>query len=389
MGSFEDACTAIDRDKSNRANNNIGEFLVQHFNSVYCSLLFVLTSLLVVAKEIFGEKIKCWCPALFTDNQVAYTNNYCYVKNTYYVSSEGPIPRHADTRQDFSITYYPWVPVILLSQCVLFVLPKWAWMELQSCASFGFVSRLTKSQCSLKNEDQSNIAHFMNRWIQTRIVKKKIGYRIRKSVYGFGFSRESYLAKAYAFCCFLYVVNSVGQIYLLDRLLGNEFLTLGTDILFQSRHGGSLEEMPRFPTVTFCDANIRRMSNVKTYTVQCSLPNNLFNEKIFIFIWFLLTSLSIINFISFLDNLMIFGRGRRRALIKRLLIIGENKSGTSKDVGNDREIFNEFLDNYLGVDGVFVISVVRYQLGVVYTSTLVENLWNIFNDHKNNDEKTN
>ncbi|XP_033728777.1 innexin unc-9-like [Pecten maximus] len=389
MGTYEDACTAIDREKSNRENNNIGEFFIQHLNSGYCSFLFVLTAIVVVAKDVFGEKIKCWCPATFTDKQVDYTNNYCYIRNTYYVSPGRTIPRYGEDRQEYEITYYPWVPVILLSQCVLFVIPKWTWMELQTCASFSFISRLTKSQSSLSTDEQSKIAHIMHRWIQIRVLKKKPGIRVQRNTHSFELSRESYLAKAYAICCLLYVMNSLGQMYLLDRVLGNKFLTLGTDVLFQNNPEENGPGMVRFPTVTFCDADIRRMTNVKTYTVQCSLPNNLFNEQIFLWVWFLLVFLSIINFLSLLDNFTIFIRGRRRVLIRRLLVFGENQTNSSQDVGNDRKLFDEFLDHYLGVDGVFVISVIRYQLGAVYTSVLVENLWNIFNDHKNNDEKTN
>ena len=50
---------------------------------------------------------------------------------------------------------------------------------------------------------------------------------------------------------------------------------------------------------------IRQQTNVHRYTVQCVLPINLFNEKIFIFIWFWLlamASMSIFNIIHWLTR---------------------------------------------------------------------------------------
>ena len=41
-----------------------------------------------------------------------------------------------------------------------------------------------------------------------------------------------------------------------------------------------------FPRVTFCDVPIRAVGQPYTRTIQCVLPVNMINEKLFVFLWF-------------------------------------------------------------------------------------------------------
>lgn len=56
-----------------------------------------------------------------------------------------------------------------------------------------------------------------------------------------------------------------------------------------------------FIKVTFCDVNIREQGGrIVRHTMQCVLAVNMFHEKIYIFVWFLLVLLSILNAINIL-----------------------------------------------------------------------------------------
>ena len=52
--------------------------------------------------------------------QVQYTNNICWVSNTFFVHFRDQPPNDFVLPYDKEITYYQWVPMILLFQALLF-----------------------------------------------------------------------------------------------------------------------------------------------------------------------------------------------------------------------------------------------------------------------------
>ena len=72
---------------------------IDRLSHVYTVCLLVLFAVLVTTSQFVGDAIHCWCPGHFTDAYVAYTKNYCWIRNTYYIPMTETIPVHVSTRQ--------------------------------------------------------------------------------------------------------------------------------------------------------------------------------------------------------------------------------------------------------------------------------------------------
>ena len=68
--------------------------------------------------------------AHFSDPWIEYANSYCWIKNTYYLPQHEVIPREHEHWKRDTLTYYQWVPLILLIQALFYYLPCMAWRSL-------------------------------------------------------------------------------------------------------------------------------------------------------------------------------------------------------------------------------------------------------------------
>jgi len=132
----------------------------------------------------------------------------------------------------------------------------------------------------------------------------------------------NYLVALYASTKFLYIVNVVAQLFILDVFLGAGYHLF--DAIAGTRHplqrgAGSR----RFPTVTLCDFEILQLGNIHRHTVQCVLPINLFNEKIYVLVWFWFVAVACVNILSIGRWALTIGLPSRRIrYVRRHLKVG-------------------------------------------------------------------
>ncbi len=120
--------------------------------------------------------------------------------------------------------------------------------------------------------------------------------------------------------------------------------------------------------------------------MQCVLSINLFNEKIFIFLWFWLLVVSIFNvfdLFSWTYTLVINSHERYHYVKKRLTALNPT-NGTLRSLAVDltdpeeKRLFKKFVNTYLREDGVLALRLLSRNSQDLVVSEVVANLFRLF-----------
>lgn len=99
----------------------------------------------------------------------------------------------------------------------------------------------------------------------------------------FGKFLGNYLVILYLFIKVLYIVNCLGQLFLISVLLGRNYYIYGASIFRDMIQGKGYADSEYFPRVTMCKFQVRELGLKNfshEYNVQCVLPINLFNQQV-------------------------------------------------------------------------------------------------------------
>jgi len=180
----------------------------------------------------------------------------------------------------------------------------------------------------------------------------------------------NYLISGYMAVKLMYLANAVGQLFLLDAFLKIDYHLYGVHVVEQLIRGQDWSHSERFPRVTLCEFEVRHQSRVHQYVVQCALAINLFNEKLFIFVWFWYVFLAFITTVNSLRWLFrsLYWPGHVQYLRKQLRAF----DATQREAG----ILGKFAENYLRRDGMFIVRLIGMNMGEVAAGEVICGLWN-------------
>jgi len=247
-------------------------------------LLLLTFSILLTAKQFFGEPIECDVSQM----PRSMANSYCWTEGTFSDNSkpsgtEGTAFPGVDagrkTHEDHLLhTYYQWVYLMLFFQAILFYAPRWLWKawesnRLESLADIRDSGKLARVIC----DDSFNV----------------------------------YFCR-YVFCELLCFVNVVAQFFIVDRFLNGEFWNLGIQVLSSPPSGTQGGITRVFPRISECI--IRKpgpSGDMQKHHTQCTMPLNIINEKIYIFLWFWFVFIFIVTLTTVTCRFLRFFAGSR------------------------------------------------------------------------------
>ncbi|KAL3308428.1 Innexin inx3 [Cichlidogyrus casuarinus] len=98
------------------------------FSHTFTTLLLVIFTLVISARQYIEKPIACWVPTEFTRAQEEYAESVCWVTSTYFIDPNAQnVPTNISVRYHGVIHYYQWVPFILMLMAFLFNLPCILW----------------------------------------------------------------------------------------------------------------------------------------------------------------------------------------------------------------------------------------------------------------------
>ena len=107
----------------------------------------------------------------------------------------------------------------------------------------------------------------------------------------------NYCALKLLLCQVVALVFTVGQMYVMDLVLANQFLSLGSNFLSLEMLSEALNVV--FPKVVKCSMSYHGVGgNIENNSGMCTLPINIINEKIYLVLWVWFTCLAFISAIS-------------------------------------------------------------------------------------------
>ncbi|CAD6187597.1 unnamed protein product [Caenorhabditis auriculariae] len=354
---------------------------VDRLNYFYTASILAFFAIMVSAKQYVGSPIQCWMPMEFKGGWEQYAEDYCFIQNTFFVPFHEEIPGDSSAREEREIGYYQWVPITLAIQAILFFIPNWIWNIMHKHSGLDLETvvneahKLRNYPSEQRSQALAKLASYISECLEFKSVNRRT---TRICCWQVGSGLGSYISMLYLMIKLLYLGNVLLQFYIMTVFLGNDHLLWGFQTFLDLYEGREWSESGVFPRVTLCDFKVRRLANIHRYTVQCVLMINLFNEKIYLFLWLWLLAVLLCTFINtaytFYRLAFTFSR---ESSVKKLL-------GREKDLIDDdqtdnyrhKRCFRSFTQHALRPDGVLLLRFIECRAGALVAREVTERLYN-------------
>lgn len=316
------------------------------------------------------------------------------------------------------VKYYQWMPMILLVLAALYYAPYFIWKLLMRTNLLknyvtidisGIITTL-KGRETYKMKEYNSAIQSATEYLHQCFVLNSREYRVALKAGELEYDFETdnvkliklsgeldaqvtrkctqiarnHLFFKYILIKLLYIANSIGLFFYLNYFINfnGGFFEFGLHffkIFFGVEDSAKvLWNSSTFPRQVFCELKFRGDSkNVQDYKFQCSLPANVYYEKIFAFIWvwgLIVIALNVLSLLNWILRAM-----TRRSIIRKYLNLNSRVSqhitSRSNDAFSTDRILNDFLDKYLQFDGYFTLLMLMSNLNNMCVTKLIDKLW--------------
>ncbi|GMR55654.1 hypothetical protein PMAYCL1PPCAC_25849, partial [Pristionchus mayeri] len=302
----------------------------------YTTTFLLLTAVLVSLKMFGGRPIECWLPAEYKKSWEDYTGEL------------------VEQRGQTMVSYYQWVPFFFVLVAVMFYAPCLIWRLMYDKSGIrlkdimSFANDKSNVQPAARRANIHGLSAHLSSVFKHRFTfgekaphKKRFLRLLNLRFY------EAFLTYLYIFVKFLFLINVILQMFLLNKFLQ-------TDAYGIYGYG------------------IRILGNVQRHTVQCVLVINIFTEKIFIMLWIWYTLLAVISFGSIMSWIFtsIPFEQRKKFIVRRLELADVDFKRHSYEAE-----LNEFVRDFIKMDGIFVLRMITIHSGVLVCTEVVDLMW--------------
>ncbi|CAH8535299.1 unnamed protein product [Dicrocoelium dendriticum] len=354
--------------------------------------LLVLCFSIVTLKSYVFEPLSCYVPTTFSGSNLGpYINAFCWINGTTPMSVDTDRlddQSYWNSLEDKKINYYQWVSLVLALQAIMCYVPRLIWSTItfnRIGTNLGFLIESAQAASKETGKERTSRVQFVANVMDTLLFARR---DLRKGndhtrprgalttcLQGIHdlFPRKrlgTALASYYILVKFLYFLNAVVQLLIMQRFLGatGQYQLFGLSILNDLLMGRQWNETSIFPRVGFCRVPIKLTSTpIPMVTVQCTLPVNMLNEKIYVFLWFwfvFVASLQLVSIFMWVYRLAV--RQSRLRLLVRYLKIAD-----AYDEGMD-PLLMRFEMTFLRPDGSFLLQMMRLNAGSLITQEILQ-----------------
>lgn len=351
-----------------------GTFSAHHYlddvtdraNRIYAPVLLMVSASLLGLIQFFGDPIECTKVDQDAYAEMDYVKTYCWAHGTY------------DIHDDRHLSYYQWVPVVLALQAFFFQMPFLFWAQ-RSRASGLNLPTLMKGAFALTEVHKdagerkgicAEVAVIMDAYFRRNLMFPVKSLK-RKTT--------ANLTLCYFLSKVFYLLNITIQVYLLNEFLDEKFFENFNAVALRMIKRSYFEESRLFPILAKCKF-YNNMDDLKkggggTKEHLCTLPLNLYNDRLF----FSVAALLLCMMIGMLWStgqwmIMLFLPSFKDSLIRKVLKEDVNHHHLHRRSKGGYD----FVDDYLRTDGVLVLKLIRLNMGVHVSRELVIALFPLF-----------